>query len=89
MNPSKESRPPIEIPPIPLAKVIQVARASNPSLHPIFVTVEEDEPHIDVGMADGLDPATARLHAFLLPCSSRPQQDKLLWLVRSLVYPTS
>lgn len=66
MNPSAESRPPIEIPPVPLATIVQNAQASNPSLHPIFVTVEEDEPHVNVGMANSPDPATAKQRKLLV-----------------------
>ncbi len=94
-NPSAESRPPIEIPPIPLAEIVQAAQADNPTLHPIFVTVEEDEPHVNVGMADGPNPASAKHRKLLVfnAYTGKPVQaqqpgesvmDKVLLLHRRL-----
>lgn len=90
-----ETRPPIEVPPVPLAAIVQSAQAANPTLHPIFVTVEEDEPHVNVGMADGPDVSTARHRKLLVfdaytgasiqaPQPGESVMDKVLLLHRRL-----
>jgi uncharacterized iron-regulated membrane protein len=48
------SGPPLEIPPISLERIVATAQKENPGLRPLFVTIEEDEPHINVGMSAGL-----------------------------------
>ncbi len=54
ISPETTSRPPIEVPPIALDRVVTVARRQNPTMRALFVTIDEDEPHINVGMAAGL-----------------------------------
>lgn len=58
VSPSADSRPPIEIPRVSLDSVVRTALHDNPSMHVLFVTVEEDAPHINVGLSPGLSPRT-------------------------------
>lgn len=54
ISPSGSSRPAIEIPPVPLDRMVAAARQQNPKMRVLFVTIEEDTPHVNVGMAKGL-----------------------------------
>ncbi len=54
ISPDTSSAAPIEIPPISLNKLVEAAQLQNPKLRTLFVTIEEDEPHVNVGMAAGL-----------------------------------
>lgn len=53
-SPEATSGPAIEIPPIPLDRMVAAARQQNPKMRTLFVTIEEDAPHVNVGMATGL-----------------------------------
>ncbi len=53
-SPETSSGPAVEIPSVSLDHVVTIAKKQNPSLRALFVTIEEDEPHINVGMASGL-----------------------------------
>ncbi len=54
VSPETTSAPAIEIPPIPLERMVAAARLQNPKMRTLFVTIEEDAPHVNVGMATGL-----------------------------------
>ncbi len=54
VSPETASGPAIEIPPIPLDRMVAAARQQNPKMRMLFVTIEEDAPHVNVGMATGL-----------------------------------
>lgn len=55
-SPSGSSKPALEIPSIPLDKMVTTARQQNPQMRTLFVTIDEDEPHVNVAMSSGLTP---------------------------------
>jgi uncharacterized iron-regulated membrane protein len=93
-SPATASGPPMEIPPVPLDRAVSAAKQQNPGLHVLFATIDEDEPHINIGMSVGLTPQ-ATPHKLLvfdeysgLPVKA-PQpddslMDKILLLHRGL-----
>ncbi len=54
VSPDTSAAAPIEIPPISLNKLVAAAQQQNPKLRTLFVTIEEDAPHVNVGMSAGL-----------------------------------
>ncbi len=53
VSPEATSAPAIEVPPISLDRMVIAARQQNPTMRTLFVTIEEDAPHVNVGMATG------------------------------------
>ncbi|WP_213804691.1 PepSY-associated TM helix domain-containing protein [Granulicella sp. dw_53] len=94
VSPTHFSGPPVEVPPISFERAVTVAKQQNPTLRTLFVTMEEDEPQINVGMSAGLTPQdkSRKLLAFdaytaANVTSSQPGEslmDKLLLLHRAL-----
>lgn len=58
ISPSADNRAPLEVPHVSLDSVVQMALHDNPSMHVLFVTVEEDAPHVNVGLSPGPSPRT-------------------------------
>lgn len=56
LSPATDNRPPLEIPHVSLESVVRKALHDNPSMHVLFVTIEEDTPQINVGLSNGLTP---------------------------------
>ncbi len=54
VSPVHFAGPPVDIPPVSFNAVVQTAKQQNPTLRTLFVSMEDDEPQLNVGMADGL-----------------------------------
>ncbi|HEY1744798.1 MAG TPA: PepSY-associated TM helix domain-containing protein [Granulicella sp.] len=94
VSPSSSSGPAVEIPPVPLDKMVAAARQQNPHMRTLFVTIEEDEPHVNVAMSNGLTPQSKPLKLTVFdaytgtpveaPQPGQSLMDKALLLHRAL-----
>jgi uncharacterized iron-regulated membrane protein len=98
VSPEPASGPPVEIPPVPLEKMVAIARQQNPTMRILYVSIDDDAPHVNVGAATGLtvDSMPRKLTVFnaytgipvRVPQPGQSLMDKVLLLHRGLFADT-
>lgn len=82
-SPSGSSRSAIEIPPVPLDRMVVTVRQQNPHMRTLFVTIDENESHVNVAMSARLTPHSPCRESLLSSMPMRKRRFRLLNLDRA------